>query len=830
MGFRENFDRLFRGSSKEAALNEYELLYHRMQKEVLYADQERGGYTSLKLSDSKSYADLKSRDHQYQQEFLTTLIHTFADHLQTRYNKRSWHRDDVMSLVVGQLLRTKLPLSETQIIGYLLKFNKSRSGFYYIPYKSLLRRAEELAKEGLLSEGGKASLKKLNFGSEGHMYADERDLARRVEELVTGDSLLVVNKSDDFGIAFGLILSAAKGKQAEIWKALTDLWKTGMQKARPGKKWLQEVEEQIDKVDRDNLAESLRELLLLAEQLIANAHKTGDTEFMHPDNLNMLRSMVWTSLLLNDDDLSQAVERLGLMSFKKMPGVGGLSVKTGNACLYALSELPEGMGIARLTKFRQKIKLASVHKQVDALISKVAQRQGKSVDEVEEMAVPDFGLDDQNCYQEQLGEFTALIRPVRTDKAELVWLKKEGREQKTVPSVLKEGYAEEIKALKRKVREIQSALSAQRNRIESIFLRQRVWTLKDWTDHYHQHGLVSFIANKLIWTFTHNEQSVQAFYFKGSFVDHRGEALPEFHAATMVSLWHPIGEDADYVLDWRIFLLSREIQQPFKQAYREVYVVTDAELNTRSYSNRFAAHVLRQHQMAALCQQRNWRYHLMGAWDGHNIPYLELPLWNMEVQFWIEGNWNDVESSINDAGIFNYVFTDQVRFYRDREQVNVDTIEPIVFSEAMRDVDLFVGVTSIGNDPNWVDSGNEPRYNAYWSSYSFGDLSATAQMRKEVLERLIPRLKIADRCSFEGKFLVVEGKIRTYKIHLGSSNILMKPNDEYLCIVEERSKAGEKVFLPFDNDKRLSMILSKAFLLAADDKIKDTTILRQIRR
>ena len=28
-------------------------------------------------------------------------------------------------------------------------------------------------------------------------------------------------------------------------------------------------------------------------------------------------------------------------------------------------------------------------------------------------------------------------------------------------------------------------------------------------------------------------------------------------------------------------------------------------------------------------------------------------------------------------------------------------IPPIVFSEAMRDVDLFVGVTSIGADTNW---------------------------------------------------------------------------------------------------------------------------------
>lgn len=36
------------------------------------------------------------------------------------------------------------------------------------------------------------------------------------------------------------------------------------------------------------------------------------------------------------------------------------------------------------------------------------------------------------------------------------------------------------------------------------------------------------------------------------------------------------------------------------------------------------------------------------------------------------------------------------------------------------------------------------------------------------------------------------------------------------------------VFLPFEGDNTLSIILSKAFLLADDAKIKDETILRQI--
>jgi hypothetical protein len=136
-------------------------------------------------------------------------------------------------------------------------------------------------------------------------------------------------------------------------------------------------------------------------------------------------------------------------------------------------------------------------------------------------------------------------------------------------------------------------------------------------------------------------------------------------------------------------------------------------------------------------------------------------------------------------GIFLYLATDQVRFHRmhDQRPLPLADVPPLVFSEVMRDVDLFVGVASVGNDPNWSDGGPDGRFYAYWHDYSFGDLSATAKTRREVLERLVPRLKIAERCSLTDKFLVVRGDLRSYKIHLGSGNILMTPNDQYLCIV-----------------------------------------------
>lgn len=147
----------------------------------------------------------------------------------------------------------------------------------------------------------------------------------------------------------------------------------------------------------------------------------------------------------------------------------------------------------------------------------------------------------------------------------------------------------------------------------------------------------------------------------------------------------------------------------------------------------------------------------------------------------------------------------------------------------MRDLDLVIGVTSIGADPEWLDRGEGRRFETYWHRYAFGELGAGAQVRSEVLAGLAPMLAIAGRCELEDRFLVVRGDLRTYRIHLGSGNILMSPNDQYLCIVAGGDARSGRLFLPFDDDPVLSLILSKAFLLADDTKITDRSITRQIR-
>ena len=74
------------------------------------------------------------------------------------------------------------------------------------------------------------------------------------------------------------------------------------------------------------------------------------------------------------------------------------------------------------------------------------------------------------------------------------------------------------------------------------------------------------------------------------------------------------------------------------------------------------------------------------------------------------------------------------------------------------------------------------------------------------------------------------GVKRAYRIHIGSAAVHREPDNRHICIVPKGAtlRKADRIDLPFEGDRTLSLILSKAMLLAADDKIKDSAILDQI--
>ena len=414
--------------------------------------------------------------------------------------------------------------------------------------------------------------------------------------------------------------------------------------------------------------------------------------------------------------------------------------------------------------------------------------------------------------------------------------KRQGQGAQIVPQKVKDEQGEELKALRADLKAMQADLAAQKLRLDRELNAKRCWSLDKFNAYYHEHPLMQLIAHGLIWRFVLPQGEVSAFYLNQNWVNAEGKGV-DVSAATEVSLWHPLEQDEAEIIALREFIRREGIKQPLKQAYRELYLLTDAERNTGDHSLRMAGHILKQHQFTALARLRGWRYTMMTCWsyepdDTGFVAELELPQYGLRATLQILEPY-DSDDVNEDTGMYTHAITDRVRFFEVGSDVamNMADIPARALSEVLRDCDLFVGVASIGNDPNWNPDRHQQGYNAYWSEYSFGELREAAKLRKSVLENILPSLAIADKCRIQDRFLHVQGTRGEYKIHIGSTNILMAPDDEYLCIVPERKaqKQSENVMLPFEGDSGFALLLSKAMMLANDDKIKDPTILSQLK-
>jgi hypothetical protein len=457
-------------------------------------------------------------------------------------------------------------------------------------------------------------------------------------------------------------------------------------------------------------------------------------------------------------------------------------------------------------------------KPAQAALEQAAAKRGITSEQLREQLAPTFGLDADGRTIRDVGRAQVTLE-TEPSGAVRVRYQLDGKETATAPEALKLEHEVELAALKKDVSELRKELGLQRQRLEELLATDRAWDYDEWRRYYLEHPLVQVFARRLIWRF--DEQAALPAEPDGFLtLDSAGDP----RSARQVRLWHPLEASTEEIVGWRSLLAERRLRQPFKQAHREIYLLAPAERETGVYSNRFAAHIVRYDQVYALAKQRSWGIRALGPFDNDGgEQWRDFPSSGIRASFWMEMADDDPVGSIA-----RLASTDQVRFSRigERDPLPLAEVPPHVFSEAMRDVDLFVGVASIAADPTWIDGGAD-RFNAYWHEHAFGELGESANLRREVLAELIPGLKIADRLDLDDRYLRVRGNLHTYKIHLGSANILMEPDDRYLCIVPARGATTSRLFVPFE-DERLSVILSKALMLAADDKIRDQTIRRQL--
>lgn len=249
--------------------------------------------------------------------------------------------------------------------------------------------------------------------------------------------------------------------------------------------------------------------------------------------------------------------------------------------------------------------------------------------------------------------------------------------------------------------------------------------------------------------------------------------------------------------EYQHYCFTARLQQPFKQVFRELYTPLAEELEEQSISRRYAGHQVQPAKTVALLKTRGWK-----------VDYEEglQKVFHKEgfvVKMYAEANWfspAEVESPVLEQVIFHDLKTYKNVAFKD--------IDPRIFSEVMRDIDLVVSVAHVG--------GVDPE-----ASHS------TIEMRAVLLKETARLFKL-DNVSIIGNHAKIKGQYGEYSVHLGSAIVHMMPG-RYLSILPVHSQQRGRLFLPFaDDDPKSAEVMSKVLLLARDKEIQDPTIIQQL--
>ena len=253
------------------------------------------------------------------------------------------------------------------------------------------------------------------------------------------------------------------------------------------------------------------------------------------------------------------------------------------------------------------------------------------------------------------------------------------------------------------------------------------------------------------------------------------------------------GEWATYQKD----IFDRELKQPFKQVFRELYVKTVDEKG-RDKSLRYAGHQVQPSKTVALLKTRRW---IIDGQEGlEKVYYKE----NIIAKIFALADWFS-PADIEAPTLEEVQFFDRKTF----KPILIDEVPDLIFTEVMRDIDLVVSVAHVGDvDPE--------------ASHS------TIEMRKAIVEFNCKLFKLKN-VTFTENHTLIKGERAEYSIHLGSGLIHQKAGSA-INVLPVHSQHRGRVFLPFiDDDPKTAEIMAKVLLFAQDDKIKDVFILEQIK-
>ena len=371
-------------------------------------------------------------------------------------------------------------------------------------------------------------------------------------------------------------------------------------------------------------------------------------------------------------------------------------------------------------------------------------------------------------------------------------VKSDGGELKDVPTKLKKNaYVEELKDVVKTFRDQFRSVRENFERsmeLESDFTAAELANLS-------QNPIIRPIIEKLVF----QTGKSFGFYKDGSLVDIDAKNTKrKLKPTDRLTIAHPAHLfEAKLWQAFQKIVFEREIIQPFKQVFRELYLPNADEKKSKTVSRRYAGHQIQPRKTVALLRSRNWT---IDSELGFQKVFYKL---DVIVRLYCYADWF-MPSEIEAPTIEQIEFIDRNTL----KIVPLQKIPPVIFSEIMRDLDLVVSVAHVG--------GVDPEASL-----------STVELRAAILSETLRLMKLKN-VSLKKSHAMIKGTLGDYSVHLGSGEVQMMAGGS-LTILPVHSQHRGRLFLPFiDDDPKAAEILSKTVLLSEDEKIKDPTIIAAI--
>lgn len=368
---------------------------------------------------------------------------------------------------------------------------------------------------------------------------------------------------------------------------------------------------------------------------------------------------------------------------------------------------------------------------------------------------------------------------------------KAGKTLKNIPAKLRK--EKQVVALKDNKNYLSKQYSRTRLSLENAMVNEDEFTASE-IHNLMQHPIVKALLQNLVLYVP--EKEISGFYNAGNLTDASGEMhqLAEDDVLLIAHASH-LYQSVAWDL-YQKYVFAERITQPFKQIFRELYLITNDEREHSNRSERYQGHQIQPKKTVALLRGRGWTVSME---DGLQKVYHKH---GFIATMYAMADWYSPSEA--EAPTLEDIRFQAIDSYK---TIPLTEIPSVIFSEIMRDIDLVVSVAHVG--------GVDPE-----ASHS------TMEMRGALAEASAKLFKLKN-ITVKERHIFIKGTLGDYTIHLGSG--LVSKNGLALSIIPVHSQHRGRLFLPFvDEDPKSAEIISKMKLLSEDNNIQDPTILAQI--